>query len=232
MRRLVIALACLGGAAVAGVLSARPVAALDEGRPGSNRAVAELPPYPDTLFFAMGGSVHVDGKPREMAYAVTADAPDKVSAHYAAVWTSQGLQVDERRIGDERWVSAQRDGELLTIAAMPQGQGSVIVGSVSNVFAQPARHLASLPPSCRALGRTGARDGTVDSELVFASCDNTTLTEVRAYYEQQLADAELAELDQTLHWRGPAREVTLEPAVDEKNARVAFTLSWQERAPR
>ncbi len=233
VKRLAFVVACLTLSAVAGVLSVRrPVGAFDEGRPVQNAATQRVPPYPGARFFAMGGPVHVDGKVRELAYAESADSPAKVAAHYAAVWTSQGLRVEERDNAGERWVVAQDAGELFSVAAVPRDQGSLVIASQSAVFGARATRVAPLPSGCRALGRTGGLDAGVRTELVFVQCEGR-LDDVRRFYDGALPGATTAVQEgdggRTMRWTEGRREA-LVVGVEELSPtpRVAFTLSWQE----
>ncbi len=239
-RRVVAVFAvALGVAALAGVLVARH----DEAQAFAERLVTSatlarhVPPYPDSRAMPLGETVHVSGVARELAYALTVDAPDKVADRYEGIWRSQGLRVERRAHDGAEWVTAFADEDpwVRTVVASATERGTVLVQSLRPLRGSAAVPAFPCPAGCVLLDHTGARDGGVTTEVVFLACDGY-LAELVDFYDDLLVSLERRE---RLRESGPAslfvtysgatHEVSLAATESGDPPRVAATITWQER---
>ena len=176
LRRLATAgLALILGAAVLGVFTAHRdhLEATSSRRPLTGRVGQLIPDYPGTAFFPMGRALHVDGLPREMAYAVTDDEPAKVADRYEAIWESQGYEVDRQDGEVESWVTARasEDPWVRSIVISRSGRRTTIIASVSGADAHGSAPRVPVPDYCDVVQHTGATDIGIDTQAVMLNCE-------------------------------------------------------------
>jgi hypothetical protein len=228
--------ACLLASALAGILLARVPAAqaLDEAEPPRTLVDRLIPRYPQARLLSLGGPVHVNGHPRQLAYAVTDDAPSKVAERYEAIWRSQGFEVSRRTVGSEEWVhaSSHSDTYLRTVAATRLNNETAIIASASDAAALPARLLPPLPPTCTPLSRTGSLDAGVASEVLQLVC-RARLTELLDYYDRRLGRVAGSEMRDgaaavVSYQRGGKEAMVAAHELSEEPPRTMLILTWQE----
>ncbi len=226
----------LGLAAALGVLSASTQGeAFTEVQPHASPVEHMIPAYPGAPLWSLGGPLHVDGVPRQLAYALADDSPSKIAAHYAGVWKAQGLEVDEQRVGEQAWVTARAATEpyLRTVAALPQNGRTLLLASVSTVMGT-APKLAELPAGCQRVSTSGADDADVATEIVLARCAEDP-QQLMHSMEMSLGKPRMRDGSDNgvlwASWSNNAREVMLAaaPTAGSPATKSTITLTWQRR---
>lgn len=233
MKRLGVALIvvlALVGAAIVGVMSAKPSrAANDYPLPLTRDFVRLMPPYPNASYRAAGESLHVDNANRVMAYAETDDAPADVLKRYLVLFEQRSLRV--RVFKDGLVATAIDDDWKRSVVVSAAGAKTMIVASVSRE--QPTLDEARLPMprNCKLTDSAGSRDGAIVRENIQVTCD-AFVDDVLGYYDALMGQpARMDETHEATHIRVYERDnehltlvavqLTREPPV------VALTAQWE-----
>lgn len=210
-----------------------------------------ISPYPHSQFYPMGSELHVDGKPRELAYALSEDSPEIVADWYEGIWETQGLLVRRRRLGGEvivtgsdpigGWVrtivATTHREELIGPVGFRDDRKTVLIASLSEAFEVPVAPSVPVPDFCEVKSYTGARDLGVHTEMVFLRCE-ASLREVTGFYDREFPEAKRREplefgpgsSSAHLTFDTPTSGLVLTAVkLARDTPGVAVTLTWQER---
>ena len=227
----------VGMGAVLGVLTAgaEPLDASLVDPPGLDRLLSEIPPHPGAYFFPLGESLHVDGQPRQMAHALADDPLHNVGDRYEGIWTSRGLKVKRQDSDLESWLIATDPTDpfirSVVLRTRPDGK-TVIIASFSEKFAEQQTN-AVLPQGCDVVSSTGAQDGSVATEIVFANCP-LALADVLDFYDGRFkkkhtfVEPTAAAPDVHAQYTGADRSLMLAGTrVSTAPPRSVLSLTWQ-----
>lgn len=156
----------------------------EAGDPGSRELAHLIPDYPDSQYHAASDGLHVEGKKRFMAYAMTDDRPSEVLERYHTMFEQRGLAVTAYDGGLVAW--ATDDDWLRSVAV---GDGLIVV-SVTHRGEPKHKTPLPMPATCTVDESFGARDNGVTREQLSLRCDGF-VSDVLDYYDNLMAHAEL-----------------------------------------
>lgn len=232
-RRLVMLAALLGAAAAGALAGRRPaVAATDGARPAPAVDPALVPPYGGAPFFALGGPVHVGGRPRRLQYALTADLPVVVAGFYERVWRTHGLAITRRRVEGEEWVVARDAQGVRTVVVLPHPRGALLIASARGLDDAVVSDPVPRPEGCAPTGRGGADDPGARRELAAFECPGRPDAAL-AFYRRVLGEGRTVASDEPhgsiTRFTAPGVEVVVTArSLSGEPPRALLVVDWQE----